>query len=80
MTTVKKIRMIEEVIEREIRPKLRKDGGDIELVDVEGDTVYIALRGMCANCQMAEFTLREVVEKPLREFVSPSLQVREAGS
>ncbi len=78
LTMVKKVRMIEEVLDRDIRPKLRKDGGDVELVDVDGDVVYVALRGMCANCQMAEFTLRELVEKPLREFVSPSMVVKEA--
>ncbi len=77
LTNLQKIRRIEEVMESDIRPRLRKDGGDIELVDVEGDRVLVALRGMCANCQVARFTLKDVVEARLREFVSAQLVVEE---
>jgi NifU-like protein len=77
MTTVKKIHLIESVIEREIRPQLKKDGGDIELVDLNGGRVIVALRGRCAGCNVADFTLRDVVEEKLHEFVSPTLQVEE---
>ena len=77
MTNIQKIRMIGETIEKEIRPKLKRDGGDLELIDVQGDRVIVALRGMCANCHVASFTLKDVVEKTLREFVSPDLVVEE---
>ncbi|MCA1809410.1 MAG: Fe-S cluster assembly protein NifU [Kiritimatiellia bacterium] len=77
LTTLKKIKLIEEVMEREIRPLLKKDGGDIELIDVEGARVMVALRGMCANCQVARFTLKDVVEQKLREFVTDDLVVEE---
>ncbi len=77
LTMLQKIKLIQETIDQDIRPRLKKDGGDIELLDVDGNTVYVALRGMCANCQMSRFTLRDVIEKPLREFVSPDLVVRE---
>ena len=80
LTMLRKIELIRETIDREIRPRLKKDGGDVELLDVDGNIVYVALRGMCANCQMARFTLRDVIEKPLREFVSPELEVREGVS
>ena len=63
MTTVQRIRLIEETLEREIRPALRKDGGDIELIDVIDQRVIVALRGMCANCQVAAFTLMTVEAK-----------------
>lgn len=46
MTTLQKIKKIEEVLEREIRLTLKKDGGDIELVDVDGDFVTVSLRGL----------------------------------
>jgi len=80
MTTIQKIRLIEETIEREIRPQLKKDGGDIELVDVDGDTVVVSMRGACAQCRVADFTLSRVVEAKLREFVSDDLRVVEEGA
>lgn len=78
LTTLQKIKLIEETMEKEIRPALKKDGGDIELIDVVDNRVVVALRGMCANCQVARFTLKDVVEARLREFVAPDLVVEEA--
>lgn len=77
LTNLQKIRLIEETIEREIRPSLRIDSGDIELVDVEGDRVMVALRGHCSGCVAADFTLKLFVEEKLREFVDPELTVEE---
>ena len=77
LTTVRKIQLIQETIEREIRPALKEDGGDIELIDVEGDTVIVAMRGRCAQCAAAGFTLDGFVGEKLREFVSPDLVVEE---
>ena len=77
MTTLEKIKKIEEVIEREIKPNLKKDGGDIELIDIDGDFVTVSLRGACANCYSSRTTLKEYVEKKLREQVAESLIVEE---
>jgi NifU-like protein len=77
LTTLQKIQRIQETMDREIRPMLQRDGGDIELIDVDGDRVLVAFRGMCARCQVAEFTMKDVVEAKLREFVSPELVVEE---
>ncbi len=79
MTTLQKIKKIEEVLEREIKPGLRKDGGDIELVDVDGDFVMVSLRGACTSCSKSQTTLKEYVEKKLRELVLDSLIVEEAN-
>ena len=78
MTTLQKIKKIEEVLEREVKPTLKKDGGDIELIDVDGDFVTVSLRGACAGCQSSRTTLKVYVEKKLREQVSDSLIVEEA--
>ncbi len=78
MTILEKIRLIEETIEREIRPVLKKDGGDIELIDIQGDRVLISFRGMCAKCNVAQFTMKDVVEAKLHEFVSKDLVVEES--
>ena len=77
MTTLQKIKKIEEVLEREIRPGLRKDGGDIELVDVDGDFVSVSLRGACKSCSKSQTTIKEYVEKKLRELVLDTLIVEE---
>lgn len=78
MTTVKKLKLIEETLEREVRPQLSKDGGDIELVDIDGNTVYVKLCGSCATCQKSQMTLKNYVEAKLREFVTHELTVEEA--
>ena len=77
LTNIQKIQLIQQTINEQIRPALRAHGGNIELIDVEGDTVVVAFRGMCAQCRMAELTMKEVVEAKLREFVSPELFVEE---
>jgi NifU-like protein len=78
LTTLQKIKKIEEVIEREILPTLKKDGGGIELIDVDGDIVTVSLRGACSRCQSSLTTLKEYVEKKLREQVAETLIVEEA--
>ncbi|MEN8135364.1 MAG: Fe-S cluster assembly protein NifU [Thermodesulfobacteriota bacterium] len=77
ITNIQKIKMIEDVLEREIRPTLRKDGGDIELIDVDGDFVTVSLRGSCSSCLKSQTTLKEYVEKRLREQVLDTLVVEE---
>lgn len=80
LTAIQKIKLIEETMDREIRPLLRRDGGDIELLDIEGNKVTVSFRGMCAGCQGAQITMKEVVQAKLREFVTPELVVEEARS
>jgi NifU-like protein len=77
LTNLQRIQMIQDVIEREIRPILRRDQGDLELVDIDGPRVVIAFRGMCAGCQSAELTRRGLVEAKLRELVSGDIVVEE---
>lgn len=71
-TNLQKIALIQEIIEREIRPGLQADGGDIELIDIDGNKVVIALRGMCTGCLMADVTIGGVQDK-LRELVSEEI-------
>lgn len=75
LTNIQKMKLIEEIIDREIRPQLQKDGGDIELIDIEGNVVTIAFRGMCAGCQSAAFTRQDFIQAKLREFVEPDITV-----
>lgn len=77
MTIIQKLRLIEDVLDKEIKPVLKKDGGNIDLIDIEGNTVLVKLRGACANCMTSQVTLKNFVENKLQEFVSPELIVRE---
>jgi NifU-like protein len=77
LTNIQKIKLIEETLEREIKPSLKQDGGDIELIDVDGNTVTVKLRGTCATCVASEVTLKHYVESKLREMVTPELVVEE---
>ena len=56
LTTLERIRKIEQVIEK-ARPNLQRDHGDIELVDVDGKTIYVSMKGACSGCQMEAVTL-----------------------
>jgi len=75
LTNIQKMKLIEETIEREIRPALRTDGGDIDLIDIEGNKVIVTLRGTCSSCPSSNFTLKGLVEGKLREFVSNDIEV-----
>jgi NifU-like protein len=77
LTNIQKIQLIQQTINEQIRPALRAHGGNIELIDVEGSKVIVAFRGMCAQCKLTEFTMKDVVEAKLREFVSEDLYVEE---
>ncbi len=79
LTNIQKMKLIEEVVDREIRPALQRDGGDVELVDVAGDRVTIAFRGMCAGCQTSELTRRDFIQARLCECVAPEIVVIEEG-
>jgi NifU-like protein len=77
LTNIQKISLIEETLEREIKPALQKDGGNIELIDVDGNRVLVKLIGTCATCKASQLTLKNYVEIRLQEMVSPDLIVEE---
>jgi Fe-S cluster biogenesis protein NfuA len=53
----------------EIQPQIQADGGDIELVAVENGTVSVRLKGACSGCPMSALTLKQGVERLLKERV-----------
>ncbi len=75
LTNLQKINLIQEVIDSDIKPFLALDGGDIELYDVEGDTVKVFLKGACGSCSSSLITLKVAIEGKLRERVLPTLIV-----
>jgi len=67
LTNLERIRRIEAVLES-VRPQLQRDHGDIELVDVDGKTVYVSMTGACAGCQMEALTLQGIQAKLMEEL------------
>jgi len=61
----------------EIRPMLQADGGDVELVEVEGKVVKVRLQGACSGCPMSQMTLKNGIERVLKEKI-PEIESVEA--
>lgn len=72
-----KLARIEAVLEHDLRPAIRTDGGDIQLVDLQENRVLVRLHGHCRDCHSATSTLKQGVERKLQETVWPELEVVE---
>lgn len=59
---------VEKVLET-IRPALRVDGGDVELIDVSDGIVRVRLKGACGGCPMSQLTLTRGVEQAIKKAV-----------
>ena len=66
---------INKVIEDVIAPELQKDGGDIELIDIIDNKVYVKLQGRCSACKNSILTLKSFVESTLRDKVKSDIEV-----
>ena len=77
LSNIRRMQLVEETISDVVRPILQKDGGNIELVDIDGKRVMVALRGACANCLVSDVTLKNLVQEKLREFVEDDIEVIE---
>jgi len=70
------MRLIQDVLEKDVLPQLWADGGDLELIDIDGGKVQIAFRKACAGCVSSGYTAR-FVEQKLRELVADDITVEE---
>lgn len=77
LSPAQKILKINSIIENQISPELRKDGGDITLIDIDGNKVIVKLRGKCSGCKNSHLTLKAFVETTLKEAVDPHIEVIE---
>ena len=59
----------------DIRPALRADGGDVELVEVENNIVKVRLKGACAGCPMSQMTIKQGIERYLKKAVPEIISV-----
>lgn len=77
LSPAQKILKINTIIEKKISPELQKDGGDITLVDINDNKVFVKLRGKCSGCKNSMLTLKAFVESTLKDAVSPDIEVVE---
>jgi len=68
---------VEKVLD-EIRPMLIRDGGNVELVSIDDGVVKVRLQGACAGCPMSQMTLRNGIERVLKEKVPEVVAVEPA--
>jgi NifU-like protein len=76
LTTIQKVDLIREALKKHVNPILERDGGSCELADLDGNTVFVMLKGHCSGCAFSNMTLVSVVEKQLRKKVSDQLTVK----
>ncbi|NEO38345.1 MULTISPECIES: NifU family protein [Moorena] len=66
-----------ETVLDEMRPYLMADGGNVELVELDGPTVKLRLQGACGSCPSSTMTLRMGIERRLKEFIPEILEVEQ---
>lgn len=77
LSPAQKVLKINKIIETEISSELQKDGGDITLIDIDENKVYVKLQGRCSGCKNSDLTLKNFVEKTLKDSVDNELEVIE---
>lgn len=66
-----------ETVLDEMRPYLMADGGNVELVEIDGPIVKLRLQGACGSCPSSAMTLRMGIERRLREFIPEIAEVEQ---
>ncbi|MDR0677969.1 MAG: NifU family protein [Holosporaceae bacterium] len=69
------LKKITEVVDQHIRPSLNLDGGDIDIVSLDGNILSVKLQGVCSKCPHAQETLQHSIRRTLHQFVSEDLIV-----
>jgi Fe-S cluster biogenesis protein NfuA len=76
--TNKKVKPMEEQIKaklEQIRPMLQADGGDLEVVEIDGSLVKLRLKGACGGCPHATMTIKQGIERALKDDIDESIVV-----
>lgn len=66
---------VENILETKVKPSLALDGGGIRLVDIKDAKVYVELQGACVGCASSTNTIKYVVEKNLKSYIHPEIEV-----
>ena len=73
LTKTQMILKVNNVLENYVATELRKDGGDIELVDIDENKIIVNLQGSCKHCPSSNLTLKHFVENTLKEHIGPDI-------
>lgn len=68
-----------ETVLDDLRPYLMADGGNVELVEIDGPVVRLRLQGACGSCPSSTMTLRMGIERRLREFIPEIAEVEQVA-
>jgi NifU-like protein len=66
---------VEKALDQQVRPLLKQDGGDVEIIDIKDTLVYCRLEGACSGCQSAGQTMKLLVEQTLKDAVDERIRV-----
>jgi len=69
------VKRVEQVMDGYIRPMIARDGGDIDIIDIKDNIVYVELTGACAGCAGAGQTIKFLIERALKDQVDERLRV-----
>ena len=59
-----------------IKGPIENDGGGIKFIDVKNGTIFVQLQGACVGCASSNITIKNLVEKHLRSYIHPELNVK----
>lgn len=79
LSNVQRMQRVMTVLDEMVRPRLKQDGGDVELVDIDGKIVTVALRGMCVSCPSSRLTVEGLIQQTLRDQVEADIVVKEVN-
>ena len=77
LSPTQRVLKINNIIETQISPELQKDGGDIALIDIKDNKVFVKLQGKCSSCKNATLTIKRFVEQTLRTAMDENIEVIE---
>ena len=66
---------VENILDSKVKPSLALDGGGIELVKIENAKVFVKLQGACVGCASSTTTIKHIVEKNLKSYIHPDIEV-----
>lgn len=74
------IGVIEEILDRTIRPYLQMDGGDLSIIDYKDNTLFISYQGACGSCPSSTMGTLQAIENILKDEFNPEIMVENVGS